>query len=203
MPATAAKTHRNRTADTDRISLLCRIASGDRSAVSECIERYGDLIWFLARKYCPVASDAEDAVQDIFIEIWQKAASFDPSLASEQTFLTMVARRRLIDRRRRQLSGVQCVPCDDQQLINAEQATLDTVELEDEAAKAAECMEKLSPVQRSVLTMNICEGHSQATISESLNLPLGTVKSFARRGLLLLRDCMNRTATTLPASRPS
>lgn len=189
-------------------STLRRIADGDSSAVSDCIEQYGDLLWFLAKRYCPSESDAEDAVQDIFIELWQKAERFNPAIASEETFVTMIARRRLIDRRRRSTSGLVSLTCQDEQLETlecgaTETNTGSTLERTDEAAKASACMEKLSPVQQSVLTMNICEGQTQSSIAESLQLPLGTVKSFARRGLIFLRDCMNRPATFLTESRPS
>jgi RNA polymerase sigma factor (sigma-70 family) len=176
-------------------SLLRKIADGDRLAVSACIDRYGALIWYLAKRYCTSASDAEDAVQEIFIEVWQKAGTFNPELASEETFLTMLARRRLIDRRRRQASRPNCQDFTDDLEMAVDVAPEHALELEDEAAKAAACMEKLSTLQRSVLTMNIWNAQSHASISQHLKLPLGTVKSFARRGLILLRDCMDRTAS--------
>jgi RNA polymerase sigma factor (sigma-70 family) len=83
-------------------TVLERIAAGDPAAVDECIDRYGALVWSLARRHLRQHADADDAVQEIFIEIWRSAARFDPVIASEATFITMISRRRLIDRQRKQ-----------------------------------------------------------------------------------------------------
>ncbi len=81
-------------------TLLPRIAAGDPDAVQACIRRYGGLVWSLALRMSRSREDAEDAVQEIFISLWKSADRFDPSRATEVTFIAMVARRRLIDRRR-------------------------------------------------------------------------------------------------------
>lgn len=74
-------------------SLLQRIAGGDSAAVSECITKYGALVWSLARRLSRTASDAEDATQEIFLDIWRSAGRFDPSQGSDQIFIAMIARR--------------------------------------------------------------------------------------------------------------
>jgi RNA polymerase sigma-70 factor (ECF subfamily) len=191
-----------KTATLDSLTLLERIAAGDHDAVSECITRYGDLIWYLAKKFSASNADAEDATQEIFLELWQKAIVFDRGLSSEETFIAMVARRRLIDRRRRANATVETVAFESEQFEPADELSMDPVELRDEAAKAAACMEKLSTDQRSVLTMSIQQGLPHSSISNCLKMPLGTVKSFARRGLLQLRDCMNRNSLVHAGSRP-
>ncbi len=81
-------------------TLLQRIAGGDRSAVAACIDTYSGLVWSLARRFLQNEADAEETVQEIFLELWEKAARFDPGVAGEVTFVSMIARRRLIDRRR-------------------------------------------------------------------------------------------------------
>src|SRR5215813_5986353 len=80
------------------LALLARVASGDRGAVRDCIARYGGLVWSIARRF--EGADAEDAVQEIFLDLWKSAARFDPRIASESAFVAMITRRRLIDRRR-------------------------------------------------------------------------------------------------------
>ncbi|HEY1068798.1 MAG TPA: sigma-70 family RNA polymerase sigma factor, partial [Pirellulales bacterium] len=89
--------------------LLPRVAAGQPSAVDECLARYGGLVWSLARRHTNNTSDAEDAVQEIFIDLWRSAARFNPQAASEATFVAMIARRRLIDRRRKQSSAPQAI----------------------------------------------------------------------------------------------
>ena len=80
------------------LSILQRVAAGDSASVDECIARYGDIVWALARRSSPTRADAEDAVQEIFLEIWRSAGRYNPQVASEATFIGMISRRRLIDR---------------------------------------------------------------------------------------------------------
>lgn len=80
------------------VTILERIAAGDPSALDECMDRYGGLIWSLVRRLAPDYTDAEDIVQEILVGLWRSAGRFDPRIASEATFITMIARRRLIDR---------------------------------------------------------------------------------------------------------
>src|SRR5215813_10857739 len=80
------------------LALLARVAGGDPGAVRDCLARYGGLVWSIARRF--EGGDAEDAVQEIFLDLWRSAARFDPQIASEPAFVAMIARRRLIDRRR-------------------------------------------------------------------------------------------------------
>src|SRR5262245_63951716 len=80
--------------------LLGRVAAGDQAAIRECIARYGGVVWSLARRFEARDGDAEDAVQEIFLDLWKSAARFDRQIASEAAFVAMIARRRLIDRKR-------------------------------------------------------------------------------------------------------
>ncbi len=181
-------------------SILERIASGDQQAVSDCLDRYGRLVWFLATRYNKRHADAEDATQEIFMEIWKNSGRFQSTLGSEETFITMIARRRLIDRCRR--ASVQ----PETMQLTADDAELsdlyveDQAELTDEAMKASECLRKLSEEQHQVITLSIQQGVSHDGISRKLGMPLGTVKSYARRALLQLRDCMSRTVMVLNAA---
>lgn len=169
-------------------SLLQRVAAGDTRAVAACIDQYGGLIWSIARKLLIRPLEAEDAVQEVFIELWKRAHLFDSSIASEATFVAMIARRRLIDRRRRESRRLEtaATPLEDVPIaVLAEQGHM---ELEEEAARAALVLNKLKPEQRSVLQLAVCEGWSHQLIAERLGLPLGTVKTHVRRGLARIRE---------------
>lgn len=180
--------------------LLPRIAAGDPLAVQECLDIYGGLIWSIARRMCPSNAEAEDAVQEIFIELWQVAANFDPKLSSESTFVTMIARRRLIDRMRKNRTCFKNQPLSEDGLDRiAEGLKPNRVELADEAAKAVVCLEKLARNTQRTLHLSIYHGYSHFEIAKHLDLPLGTIKSFARRGLLQLRDCMTRRSLPVAA----
>src|SRR5688572_30887642 len=78
--------------------ILNRIAAGDKTAVEECLKKYGGLVWSLARRMLRNSDDAEDAVQEIFLEVWKNAGKFDETQSSETTYIAMIARRRLIDK---------------------------------------------------------------------------------------------------------
>ncbi|MEM6473927.1 MAG: sigma-70 family RNA polymerase sigma factor [Planctomycetota bacterium] len=177
--------------DTNHDEILNRIARGETDAVNDCLERYGNFLWSLAKRYCGEA-EAEDAVQEIFVELWRTAERFDRRKASEMTFVALVARRRLIDRRRRGGNAPDLMSIDDSGCDVAEVGVADVVEISDEAAKAGECLKKLSEKQQTVLKLSIDQAQPHSTIAEHLKMPLGTVKSYARRGLLQLRECMQR-----------
>ncbi len=181
-------------------SILQRIASGDGAAVEECIEQYGALVWSLARRYSLAGggtmADAEDAVQDIFIALWENANRFDASVASETTFVGMIARRRLIDRRRKQSRRKDSTLMSEgapEPATPREERSEVRSELRDEAATAAQALERLRPEQRQVLELSLVHGRSYEQIAHSLSMPLGTVKTHARRGLLRVREELGAT----------
>ena len=162
-----------------------RVAGGDASAVEQCIAEYGGLVWTLARRMSATAADAEDAVQEIFVQLWQQAERFDPALGSEAGFVTMIARRRLIDRLRKATRRPTPEPLLDPPPAEPEK---DYVGIREEAELARHCMDSLKSEERDVLRLALESGMSQTEIAERLGMPLGTVKSHARRGLIKLRE---------------
>jgi len=173
----------------DRPSLLERIATGDERAVQECMDRYGGLVWSICRRLCRNLEDAEDAVQEVFIDIWSSASRFDRAVAAEETFVAMIARRRVIDRWRRKrrepraegiLEGADpAAPVDENE-----------VDIRDEASRIQALMTRLRPEQRTVLDLSIFQGLSHRDIAGQLDLPLGTVKTHVRRGLMRVREML-------------
>ncbi|MDF1836313.1 MAG: sigma-70 family RNA polymerase sigma factor, partial [Planctomycetota bacterium] len=106
----------------------------------------------------------------------------DPDKASETTFITTIARRRMIDRQRRQGSALRTEPVDDLP-IGVEDAGLESIDVGDEASVVHRALESLKPDQRRVILMSVVEGLTHPEISEATGIPLGTVKSHIRRGL--------------------
>ncbi len=170
-------------------SVLQRIAQGDKRAVEECLKTYGGLVWSLARRMCPKQEEAEDAVQEIFIEIWKNAARFDDAQSSETTFIAMIARRRLIDRLR---YANRRILTDSMEDILAEPSNRADEQMQTsvEAKEAAKAMRNLRPEQRQVLLLSIIQGMSHQEICDATGMPLGTVKTHARRGLLQMRELL-------------
>src|SRR6267154_1679870 len=176
-------------------SVLIRIARGESAAVNECIDEFGALVWSLARRLSPNRDDAEDAVQEIFMDVWKSAARFDPRQGSEKVFVAMIARRRLIDRLRRhatrpQFAGEEALDA----LGFAEPGTRG--EIASEAERAAEAVAQLAPDQQQVIELAVLQGLTHSEIASRIGMPLGTVKTQMRRGLIRLRELLGvETAT--------
>lgn len=170
-------------------SVLARIARGDSRAVRECIDEFGGLVWAIARRMTRSRADAEDAVQEIFVDVWRSAARFDPAQGSEKVFITTIARRRLIDRIRRARMN---------HLMDSEEVLDDLRwaepgnggEIRVEAERAAAVVARLRPDQRKVLKMGLLEGMTHSEIASATGMPLGTVKTQMRRGLIQVRQWM-------------
>lgn len=170
-------------------SLLVRIAAGDRAAVPELMARYGGLVWSLAQRMMHNPADAEEAVQEIFIDLWRTAERFDERIASEPTFIAMIARRRLIDTRRKLDRRVTTSSI----AVDVNPPSPETFETSDspwgeDVTWARQQLAQLRPIERRVIELVIDHGLSHSQISETLQMPLGTVKSTARRGLMRLRE---------------
>jgi RNA polymerase sigma-70 factor (ECF subfamily) len=171
--------------------LLPRVANGDRAAIRECIQRFGGLVWSLARRAATGQEDAEDAVQEIFLDLWRSADRYDPRMGSEATFIATIARRRLIDRRRSRQRRPETDPLSERMGMEAD--TLGP-ELGAEAAIAARALEQLRPEQRQVLILTACHGLSHEEVATRTGMPLGTVKAHARRGLIRVREALGEVA---------
>ena len=170
-------------------SVLARVARGDSSAVRECIDEFGGLVWAIARRMTRTRADAEDAVQEIFVDVWKSAGRFDAAQGSEKVFITTIARRRLIDRMRRARMS---------HLMDPEESLEDVRwaepgnegEIRVEAERAAAVVARLRPEQRKVLRMGLLEGMTHSEIATATGMPLGTVKTQMRRGLIQVRQWM-------------
>ena len=168
-------------------AILKRIASGDRTAVEDCLSAYGGLVWSIARKMLRNNDDAEDAVQEIFIDVWKNAERFDESQSSETTFIAMIARRRIIDRIRYTTRRISADPLDDV-LVEPMTRADESMQVSVEAREAAKAMRNLKPEQQQVLQLSIVQGLSHQEIADATGMPLGTVKTHARRGILQVRE---------------
>jgi RNA polymerase sigma-70 factor (ECF subfamily) len=172
--------------------LLPRIAAGDAGAVEACVARHGALVWSLARRWRRDHGDAEDVAQEIFTDLWRTAARFDASRMSESGWVAMVARRRLIDRARRDArqpvleAWPEAFDPADEREVDPDRA------LRVERARAA--LRQLPAAQREALELALLDGHTHEEIAARTGRPLGTIKSHIRRGIARVRVLLG-TAT--------
>lgn len=174
--------------------LLPRVAAGDPAATRECIARYGRLVWSLARRFCGSQEDAEDAAQEVFVELWKSAVRFDASMGSEVTFVGVITRRRLIDHRRRMKRAPATELLTDSIPTEADVPP----ELGAEAALAARAVARLRPEQREVIMLTACHGLSHEEVASRTGMPLGTVKAHSRRGLIAVRELLSDSGSADP-----
>lgn len=170
--------------------LLARVARGERGAAEQVLNRYQGLVWSLARRALETEADAEDATQEIFLDVWKSASRYDGSIASEATFIAMIARRRLIDRRRK----IGRRPTEEAIYDDTPPPELPASlghEDRETARIAREALAELSDEQQRVLQLSIFHNQSHEKISTATGIPLGTVKTHARRGLIKLRSIID------------
>lgn len=187
-------------------ALLPNVALGDADAMQACLTRYSGLVWGLARRLSSSEAEAEDAVQEIFVDLWKSARRFDPSRGSELGFVAVIARRRLIDRRRAQRRVPPTEQADHAELAPPSSGGVRRVEASAEVALAARALDELSDDQREVLLLSAVQGLSHEEIAATRGMALGTVKSHARRALLRLRSLLGEGqvgAADLSAGGPS
>ena len=175
-------------------TFLERIARGDASAVAPCLDEYGPTVLAIANRYLrAMGEDVEDAVQEVFVEVWKHAARYNPQLGSEASFIATIAHRRLIDRQRRAATR-RAVSVDDAGVLQTKPATREGPGVSEEALRAAAAFEGLEPGEKQVIWLSICHGLSHERIAAAVGIPLGTVKTRVRRGLRRLRESLERGA---------
>ena len=154
------------------------------------MSQFGGLVWSLARRYTDSPSDAEDATQEIFLEIWKSAARYDSSAGTESVFIGTIARRRLIDRMRASGRRPQTEAFDETNIAHQLETTEDSAMLATELAVARNALARLDAGQREVLLLGIVEGLTHSEIAMRTGKPLGTVKTQIRRGLQRVRKIL-------------
>lgn len=175
-----------------------RLAQGEPAAVDEALSRFGRLIWSLARRHTPDQAEAEDAVQDILLDLWKCAGRYDARFGSPATFVATIARRRLIDRRRRNQRHQQgdSLVGDDGLTVDLPDPRADKAEANADAALAMQALRELPGHEREAILLSTYQGMSHSQIAAHTNQPLGTVKTYIRRGLIRVRERLDRRQDT-------
>ncbi|MBL8877621.1 MAG: sigma-70 family RNA polymerase sigma factor [Phycisphaerales bacterium] len=172
-------------ADLADTQLVSAVAEGDRDALGRLYDRHAPRILSLLHRMLRRRDDAEDTMQEAFVEVWRRARSFDPARASVFGWITLIARSRAIDRIRKRRREQQCgmdAAFDAQCLCGC------TVESGDLAGAARNALSRLPVERRRAIELSFFEGMTHEEISRRENLPLGTVKTRIRLGMLQIRD---------------
>jgi RNA polymerase sigma-70 factor (ECF subfamily) len=176
--------------------MIARIGRRDQSAFSAFYDRMSGPLYSLAMKMLGDPAEAQDALQDVFLQIWSRASTYDPEQSSVFSWTVLLTRSRVIDRLRARGRRSRVVVASSEDTPTADDASTvesaaDTAEKKDEAARVRYVLNNLPAEQREAIELAFFEHLSHHEIAAQLGQPLGTVKARIRRGLLKLRERLN------------
>ena len=185
--------------------LMSRAALGDRGAFARLYDLTSGHLYAVVLRIQRDRALAEDLLQEVYVNVWRSVGSFDAAQSQPMTWLTSVARNKAIDSlRRAQVQPVmQSVHRDDddderpdldQQLVDESPGPADLLSQAGDARRLDTCMQGLTAPQRQSVALAFFDGLSHAEVAEHLHQPLGTVKSWVRRALMTLKQCLERAA---------
>jgi RNA polymerase sigma-70 factor (ECF subfamily) len=163
-------------------TIVRRLAAGDHSALGEFYDLFSGLVNALALRILRDGSEAEDVVQEVFLQAWRQASRFDAARGTPEAWLCMMARSRALDRLRRRVSRRE-------DPSEAAPAPTD-VPRNEEALAVRKAIGTLSDGQRRALELAYYEGLTQTEIAERLGEPLGTIKTRIRTAMFRLREVL-------------
>jgi RNA polymerase sigma-70 factor (ECF subfamily) len=173
------------------VPVLQAVANGDRAALSVLYNRTSAKLYGICARLLGNQSEAEDVLQEVYMTVWGRAGSFDEQKASPVTWLAVIARNKAIDRLRSRRAGTETL--DQAENVADESASaLELIEREQETRRLKNCLEELEERQQQCIRAAFLDGASYPQLAERQNVPLGTMKSWVRRGLLRLKGCLER-----------
>lgn len=169
-------------AESVATTLLRRLSGGDPAALGEFYDLYAGLVNGLALRIVRDASEAEDVVQEVFVQVWRQASRYDPGRGSPEAWVCTMARTRALDRLRRRAARRE-------EPSEAAPGATATPKAE-EALAVRKALDGLSADQRQALELAYYEGLTQSEIAKRLDEPLGTVKTRIRTAMIRLRETL-------------
>ncbi|WP_462115121.1 sigma-70 family RNA polymerase sigma factor [Lysobacter xanthus] len=178
--------------DTDaNAGLLLDVAQGDRQAFERLYRAASPRLFAICLRLMPDRAEAEDVLQEVFTTIWHKAEQFDPDRASAMAWMGMIARNRCIDRLRSPAHSMRTTALDlGDELPDHGETPIEAAAASNDRERLQRCMERLDERRRGLIRTAFFEGATYEELATRSGAPLGSVKSWIRRGLLQLRACL-------------
>jgi RNA polymerase sigma-70 factor (ECF subfamily) len=172
--------------------LIARAGAGDREAFRQLYARYSTPLYSMAVRFMGDAGDAEEVLQDAFLKLWMHASSYDSRKSRPFTWAVTILRRTCIDhlRRRRRLPETAPLATGDAEHSSPE-SVRNAAEAREDSERLRGALADVPPRQRHALELALFSELTQAEIAQRLEQPVGTVKSWIRRGMLGLRSTLN------------
>ncbi|HZS64389.1 MAG TPA: sigma-70 family RNA polymerase sigma factor [Xanthobacteraceae bacterium] len=170
---------------------LARVASGDRAALRLVYGMSSAKLFGVCLRILNDHGEAEDVLQDVYLTVWRRAASFDPAQASPITWLVAIARNRCIDRLRSGAFTRRAAPIDTaMDVVDEAPSADDMIAAGDQYRRLQSCLDELEPRQAGAIRAAFLDGSTYEELARRADMPLGTMKSIIRRGLMKLRSCL-------------
>jgi RNA polymerase sigma-70 factor (ECF subfamily) len=171
---------------------LVRVGTGDRAALRMVYQDSSAKLFGVLVRILNDRSEAEDVLQDVYVTVWRKAALFNPEKASPITWLVAIARNRAIDRLRSGAISRRMTPIDEAAMAIKDNTpgALDMVVKAEQQARLGACLGELEAKTSLAIRSAFLDGMTYEQLAERMSVPLGTMKSWIRRGLLKLRACL-------------
>lgn len=178
------------------LDLMRRVAEDRPEAMGELYDRFGSLVYRLAFQAMPTRSEAEDAVQEVFVRLWRTAGRYDPKRAALVTWVMLISRRHLVDKLRRNRARIKAGSLDSGLQGEAIAAASGSrMERDERFVALLKKIDALPDLQKTVVIRAYLGGQTLRQIGEELGTPLGTIKSALSRALVRLRERAGEEAT--------
>ncbi len=169
--------------------LLGLVAQGDRQAFAELYDRTASRVFGLVKRLLRDHSQSEEVTQEIFLEIWQTATRYDPGKGGAMSWMLTMTHRRAVDRvRASQSSRDRDTRIGIRDFAPEFDSVAENVEIQIESERVKEAMKRLTELQRQAVSLAYFGGYSHNEVSQMLKVPIGTVKTRLRDGMIRLRD---------------
>ena len=171
--------------------LISRVSLGDRAAFDRLYDALSGRLFAVTLRVLRNQAEAEEALQDAFLNVWRRAASYDRERAAPMAWLVTIARNAAIDRmrRRRETTDIDDIPeRADEDAVSPELAAMQS----QEAAGLYACLEELTAGEAEMIRSAFLGGLTYSELAAQQTKPLGTIKSTIRRSLMKLRHCLER-----------
>ncbi|HKZ10928.1 MAG TPA: sigma-70 family RNA polymerase sigma factor [Rhodanobacteraceae bacterium] len=175
--------------------LMRACAGGDRGAFATLYRRTSDKLFGVCLRMLRERGEAEDALQELYVKVWHRAARFDPARATAMTWLLSLARNQCIDQLRRHREA----PLDDAmagRIVDPDPGPVRSSEASQQRQRLDRCLGTLAEQQRQAVCAAFFTGATYIQLADRLGVPLATLKSWIRRSLMRLRTCLEETEAT-------
>jgi RNA polymerase sigma factor (sigma-70 family) len=170
--------------------LMGAIASGDRAALRQLYQATSAKLFAVCLRILHDRNESEDVLQEVYITIWRRADRFEAGRASVMAWISTIARNRAIDRLRARGPLAYAAQVDEMEIEDGQPGAQSLLEAAQSGEALQACLEELDARTRTVIRTAFFEGLTYEVLAQRMETPLGTVKSWIRRGLLKLKGCL-------------